>query len=196
VVAVRPGPLSGESDGRRWPVELTFLLERHPRATWPERRSASVDFWLAVHERLRRDCAGLAAVADEYRAGRHAALQLAVVAAPRLRGLIAAMHGHHQIEDVEYFHAFRRTEPRLARGFDLLVQEHAELNGDVDAALAALGELRAAAEHTAQAGAAATLALAAQRYVEITERLCERLVRHLRDEEDLVVPLLFEHSDS
>jgi hypothetical protein len=188
--------LSGGSDGARWPAELTFLLERHPRATWPVRRSASVEFWLAVHERLRRDCAGLAAIADEYRAGRHAAPQLAIFAAPRLRGLIAAMHGHHQIEDVEYFHAFRRTEPRLARGFDLLEREHAELNADVDAALAALGELRAAAERAAQAGAAATLALAAQRYVEITERLCERLLRHLNDEEDLVVPLLLEHADS
>jgi hypothetical protein len=188
--------LSGESDGGRWPAELTFLLERHPRATWPARRSASVEFWLAVHERLRRDCAGLAAVADEYRAGRRAAPHLAVVAAPRLRGLIAAMHGHHQVEDVEYFHAFRRTEPRLARGFDLLEQEHSDLNADVDAALAALGELRAAAEPAAQAGAVATLALAAQRYVEITERLCERLLRHLSDEEDLVVPLLLEHTDS
>ena len=187
--------MSGESDGRHWPAELTFLLERHPRATWPARSSASVEFWLAVHERLRHDCAGLAAVANEYGAGRRAAPQLAVVAAPRLRGLIAAMHGHHQIEDVEYFHAFRRTEPRLARGFDLLEQEHAELNADVDAALAALGELRATAERAAQAGAA-TLALAAQRYIELTERLCERLVRHLRDEEDLVVPLLLEHTDS
>ena len=149
-----------------------------------------------MHERLRRDCAGLATIADEYRAGRQAALQLAIVAAPRLRGLIAAMHGHHRIEDVEYFHTFRRTEPRLARGFDLLEQEHAELNADVDAALTALGELRAAAEHAAQAGAAATLGLAAQRYVEITERLCERLLRHLRDEEDLVVPLLLEHTGS
>jgi hypothetical protein len=187
--------LSAEPDGRRWPAELTFLLERHPRPTWPARRSASVEFWLAVHERLRRDCAGLAALADDYRAGRQPAPQLAVVAAPRLRGLVAAMHGHHQIEDVEYFHAFRRTEPRLARGFDLLEQEHAELNADVDAALAALGELRAAAERAAQA-AAATLALAAQRYVEITERLCERLLHHLSDEEDLVVPLLLEHADS
>ena len=47
---------------------------------------------------------------------RSSAAQLAVIAAPRLRGLIAAMHGHHQIEDFHYFPAFRRTEPRLAAG--------------------------------------------------------------------------------
>lgn len=178
-----------------WPTELAFLLERHPRSGWPARHSRAVEFWLGVHERLRRDCAGIEAANADYRSSRLSAAQLAVVAAPRLAGLVAAMHGHHQIEDFQYFPAFRRAEPRLSRGFDLLENEHTALRGDIDVALAALGELRAAAEHGTQAAAGSTLALAAQRYIDCSERLCTGLVRHLGDEEDLVVPVLLEHGD-
>ena len=176
----------------RWPAELEFLLERHPRASWPGARSASAAFWLDVHERLRRDAAGLDAAGDEYRAGRSSAARLAVVAAPRLRGLVAAIQAHHQIEDFEYFPEFRRAEPRLAAGFDRLEREHATLNRSVDAALAALAELHAAAQHAAGTPSAATLKLAAQRYVDAAATLSADLLRHLHDEENLVVPLLLE----
>jgi hypothetical protein len=151
--------------------------------------SPLVEFWLGVHERLRRDCAGLAAAADEHRS---APARLAVVAAPRLHGLVAAMHGHHQIEDFEYFPAFRRAEPRLARGFDALERDHLGLRAAVASALAAHAELRAAAERSAPP---ATLRLAAERHVDAAAALCRGLLAHLRDEEDLVVPLLIERGD-
>jgi hypothetical protein len=178
-----------------WPAELKVLLERHPRATWPGARSATVAFWLDVHERLRRNAAGLDAAGDEYRGGRTSPAQLAVIAAPRLRGLVAAMQGHHQVEDFDYFPEFRRAEPRLAAGFDRLEREHATLNRSVDAALAALSELHAAAERTDEPASASTLKLAAQRYVDAAATLSVELLRHLHDEEDLVVPLLLERGD-
>ena len=160
------------------------MLERHPRATWPTAGSASVALWLQVHDRLRRDAAGLDAAAEDHRSGRSSPAQLAVIAAPRLRGLVSAMQGHHQIEDFEYFPEFRRAEPRLAPGFDRLEREHAGLSRAVDAALAALEELHAAA------ATAATPKLAAQRYVDAAAVLSAGLLRHLHDEENLVVPLL------
>ena len=188
--------LNDEHDANAgWPPELKFLLERHPRATWPRARSASVAFWLDVHERLRRDAAGLDAAGDEYRGGRSSPAQLAVIAAPRLRGLVAAMQGHHQIEDFEYFPEFRRAEPRLVAGFDRLEREHATLNRGVDAALTALAELRAAVERAAEPASATTLKLAAQRYVDAATTLSVELLRHLHDEENLVVPLLLERGD-
>jgi hypothetical protein len=176
-----------------WLAELERLLERHPRATWPSARSATAAFWLGVHEHLRRDAAGLAAASDDYR---DSPARLAVVAAPRLRGLIAAMHGHHQVEDFHYFPEFRRTKPALAAGFDRLEHEHASLSRNVEAALAALGELRGAAELTTET---VTQQLAAQRYIDAAAELCVALLRHLDDEENLVVPLLLEggiHSES
>ncbi|HET7924744.1 MAG TPA: hemerythrin domain-containing protein [Rhodanobacteraceae bacterium] len=188
--------MSDERDANvGWPAELTFLLERHPRSTWPTARSASVAFWLDVHERLRRDAAGLVAAGDDYRGGRSSPAQLAVIAAPRLRGLVAATQGHHQIEDFSYFPEFRRAEPRLAAGFDRLEREHAGLNRNIDAALAALAELRSAAEHAPVPASSSSLKLAAQRYVEAAAILSAELLRHLHDEENLVVPLLLEHGD-
>jgi hypothetical protein len=149
--------------------------------------SQTAAFWLDVHDRLRRDAGGLDAAGEDYRSGHSSPAQLAVIAAPRLHGLIAAMQGHHQIEDFEYFPEFRRAAPRLAAGFDRLEREHAALSHSVAAALAALAELRAAAE---QSVADATLELAAQRYVDAAARLSADLLRHLHDEENLVVPLL------
>ena len=89
------------------------------------------------------------------------------------------MHGHHQIEDFHYFPAFRRAEPQLAAGFDRLEREHASLSRSVEAALAALGELRAAAERSAEPAAAATQQLAAQRYVDAAATLCRELAAPL-----------------
>lgn len=188
--------MSADLDTREgWAAELLFLLERHPRATWSAQRALGVQFWLDVHDHLRRDCVGLELAADEYRAKRSSAAQLAVIAGPRLRGLIAGVHGHHQIEDFHYFPAFRQAEPRLAPGFDVLESDHSRLARDVDAALGALGELRAAAEHADRLGAAATLELAAERYIASGQTLSRRLWRHLTDEESLVVPLLIERGD-
>ena len=184
--------MSAGDDEGAWPPHLAFLLERHPRATWPTAGSSTAAFWLDVHEHLRRDTAGLELAADDYRRGRSSAAQLAVIAAPRLRGLVARMHGHHQIEDTLYFPAFRRTEPRLGAGFDRLERGHSTLNLGVETTLAALAELRAAAERAAEP---ATLRLAAERYVDAAAALCRGLLRHLEDEENLVVPLLIARGD-
>ena len=151
-------------------------------------------FWLEVHDHLRRDAAGLETAGNDYLGGRSSPAQLAVIAAPRLHGLIAAMHGHHQIEDFHYFPAFRRAEPKLSSGFDRLESEHASLRRSVEAALAALRELRATTELAAEPAAAATQQLAAQRYAAAAAALCRELESHLSDEENLVVPLL-ERSD-
>jgi hypothetical protein len=180
------------SDEGGTPPDLTFLLERHPRATWAAAESSSAAFWLQVHEQLRRDASGLALAADDYAQGRSSPAQLAVIAAPRVRGLVARMNGHHQIEDSLYFPAFRRKEPRLRAGFDRLERAHSTLGLGVEAALAALAQLRAAAERAAEP---ATLRLAAERYLDAARALCRELLAHLDEEENLVVPLLIEHGD-
>jgi len=78
---------------------------------------------------------------------------------------------------------------------EALERDHEELQRDVNAALAALDELRAAAERAPAAATVSTVVLAADRYVELAGRLCRRLCQHLRDEEDLVIPLLLERGD-
>lgn len=173
-------------------MELRYLLERHPRVTWSTGGSHSVVFWLEVHEQFRRDCATLESAIDDYRGNRLPATRFAVAAGQRLRALVGTLHGHHQIEDYQYFPAFRRREPRLATGFDTLERDHALLDADIGAVLGALRELSVAA----QTPGGATLDLAAHRYGDATARLCRRLRHHLDDEEDLVIPLLLTHDDA
>jgi hypothetical protein len=183
--------LSADSDQNpAWSAELRVLLERHPRATWFAQTSPTVQFWLEVHDEFRREGVALTMAGDDCREGRIAVRELAVMAAPRLRGLVANLHGHHEIEDYHYFPTFREAERRLARGFDLLANDHVLLQQDTERALAALKELVAAAQAAPNGSAVARLA--ADRYSSESDRLCRRLVRHLSDEEDLVIPLLLD----
>ena len=45
--------------------------------------------------------------------------ELAIVAAPRLSGLLTDLRGHHQVEDFHYFPVFRRLAPQLTSGMSL-----------------------------------------------------------------------------
>jgi hypothetical protein len=184
--------LSDDRDHRRhWPDELRYLLERHPRATWATSGSPSVAFWLEVHDRFRHDCSALEMAVDDYRSGRTPAARIALSAVPRVRALVGALHGHHQIEDYQYFPAFRRGEPALAAGFDALERDHTLLTHDIAGMQMALRELEAAALATSTV----TLELAAHQYSSAATRLCRRLRCHLGDEEELVVPVLLARGD-
>ena len=175
-----------------WPADLKVLLDRHPRATWAARRASEADFWLAVHDGFRRDLNALAVLTDRYRAAGVTPLELGVLSTPRLRGLLARLHGHHQVEDFEYFPALRRVDPRLARGFDELERDHETLREHAAAALAALETLLTAAAQQDAAGAAARHA--AERYAAASGGFGARLARHLADEEDLAMPALLERA--
>ncbi len=167
-----------------------MLLEQYPRPTWREHRSPGARFWLSIHDGFRREAAQLRAIADEYRTQKISPPELAVRASPRLQGMIAHLHGHHEIEDFHYFPSFRESERRLAEGFDALGRDHERLLADIGTATAAADALMMAA-HSAGEAAAAQRA-AAQRYIDASERLFARLLRHLIDEEDLIIPLLID----
>lgn len=169
-----------------------MLLKRHPRERWASHGSLDVAFWLEVHRRFRHECAALDGLADDYRQQRLPARELAIVAAPRLAGLLTDLRGHHQVEDFHYFPVFRRLAPQLTSGIDALEHDHAELDQDAVAARSALRELRAVLADSDANTSGATAALAAQQFVTAASRLCLRIDRHLNDEEDLVVPLLLE----
>jgi hypothetical protein len=170
------------------------LLERYPHASWRETESSSARFWLHVHDGFRYECAALVDLIDELHRGRLEPSALAARAAPRLRGTIVHLHGHHEIEDYHYFPAFRSHEPELAAALDVLEQDHQRLLLDMDlASQAAQDLLDAVASNapdavTAQRHAAATFARAVGQF-------CRHLERHLAEEEDLVIPLLLSRPD-
>lgn len=185
--------LNDESDsGAGWAPELRVLLDLHPRSTWRARRSPAAAFWLEIHDGFRNDMTDLDSAGADYSAGRLSLRELAVRAPPRLRGMVAQLRGHHEMEDFHYFPSFSAADARLAPGFERLAADHVRLHDDIERALAALRDLRAAAADESLASAARAVA---DRYLEASGRFYRALRRHLEDEEDLVVPLLIERRD-
>jgi iron-sulfur cluster repair protein YtfE (RIC family) len=182
--------LNSDLDQRRgWPDELCVVLKDYPRATWRETRSSMARFWLDKHNYLRRQSDALQSANTDYRAGRAEALQFGSWLAPRLQGFLAELHGHHQIEDFHYFPAFRSAEPRLAAGFDVLNRDHELVHEGIVSIVEAINEFirTIQPEH---AGDTDAQRLAADRYIDASRLLHARLMRHLEDEEDLIIPLM------
>jgi hypothetical protein len=172
-----------------WPEELLALLKRHPRSGWRHAPSAVARFWLERHDAFRRHAAELDALIGDYRAERLGAGELAMRVAPRLQSLLGELHGHHQIEDFHYFPHFRTAEPRLTRGFDALGKDHETLHASIESVIEGFNALAAAVGSGTGAEAERSIA---QAFAEASITLHCRLVRHLDDEEDLIIPVMLE----
>lgn len=163
---------------RGLPEALRVLLRELPRADWPDHPNfhGMVSFWLDRHLMFRRLQAQLRADAQALAEG---AMDRDTYA-PRLGRfgglLIQELHGHHQIEDRHYFPRLVQIEPRIARGFALLEQDHDAM----DPMLHALAETANAVLRGAPAeGLASHL-----------DQFGTLLDRHLTDEEEIIVPVL------
>ena len=168
------------------PEPLRVMLKEYPHAGWaahPNFRRLA-EFWLERHVGFRHMLALLRSDAE------HLIDRLisAETMAPRLSGignaLIGYLHGHHQMEDRHYFPKLSQAEPRLERGFDMLERDHLLLDP-------AMGRLASAANKVLRL--ATDPEAARERTTELLdeiETLGRLLVRHLTDEEELVVPVL------
>lgn len=174
---------------RGWPPELRTWLERFPRETWREQRSASAQFWLDVHDGFRREIADVRTLVDDYRAARKGARELGLTGTPRIRMLVAHLHGHHGIEDIHYFPAFRAIDARLAPGIDALAGDHRLLVGRIET-LAGAGEALLAALARDAAGTGSAARHAADALAAAADAFTALLLKHFDDEEDLVIPLM------
>ena len=110
---------------------------------------------------------------------------------PRLQFLLQQLNVHHQIEDYHYFPIFRAADQRLARGFDVLEGDHHAIHAD----MAATADAANAVLLRALAGDTDTLRSCGDAYADVSGRLLGGLIRHLDDEEDLIVPLILDRSE-
>lgn len=174
---------------RGWPDELAILLAAHPRPTWRGHQNlgALSRFWLQRHQMFRELGRALSAAATDLAENRTDPAGFAQAFLPRAKVFLGELHAHHTIEDVHYFPVFRAADTRLARGFDVLEGDHETLDALIhrfaqDAnALSRLRPGEGARE-------AQTLAATAAQMLEGT-------LRHLDDEEDLIIPLILEQTE-
>jgi iron-sulfur cluster repair protein YtfE (RIC family) len=109
---------------------------------------------------------------------------------PRLQLLFSQINVHHQIEDLHYFPIFRAAEARLARGFDVLEGDHHAIHADMAATAETANALL-----RALAGEPQALRRCGDDYAAASGALLKGLIRHLDDEEDLIVPLILDRGE-
>ena len=174
-----------------WPDELKTLLARFPRETWRANGNEMSQFWLDKHDYFRHQANAMSEMATRFRNDAVEAPEFAGWLAPRLQSFLGGLHGHHQIEDFHYFPAFREAEKSLAPGFDVLASDHELMHQAIAEIVDATNAfLRTLAEGSEQARDAQKRA--AEKYIEISELTFRRLVRHLSDEEDLIIPIMLD----
>ena len=175
-----------------WPEELRTLLERYPREVWTghENLGQMCQFWLQRHTMFRELAAAIDDALTRYRDGKIGPQEFVNFFAPRLQFFLQQLHAHHQIEDFHYFPIFRKAEPRLLAGFDVLEADHASLHHDIESTVSAANDLL-----RSFSGDADGLKRAGDSYANASAALFKGLKRHLDDEEDLIVPLILDRGE-
>jgi len=178
-----------------WPEDLRLLAARYPREQWEGHANLGemARFWLSRHDMFRELATRITGTEAQYRSGALSPAEFPRQLVPRLQFLLQQLGVHHQIEDLHYFPIFRAAEERLARGFDVLEADHHAIHADMAAtAETANAMLRALAANADNADA---LKRCGDDYAAASGGLIRGLVRHLDDEEDLIVPLILDRGE-
>ena len=174
-----------------WPEDLRVLLIRFPREQWQDHANLGemARFWLSRHAMFRGLSDMIRTIEIRFREGGLSPEQFPRQLVPRLQFLLQQLEAHHQIEDYHYFPIFRAADARLARGFDVLESDHHAIHGDmarvVETANALLRALSGGGETRNRA----------DDYAGASGALLAGLIRHLDDEEDLIVPLILDRGE-
>jgi hemerythrin-like domain-containing protein len=174
-----------------WPEDMRVLLAKYPREQWQSHANlgSMAQFWLSRHDMFRELAGMIRQIEAEFRDGRLPAQDFPGVFVPRLQFLLSQLGAHHQIEDHHYFPIFRAADERLARGFDVLEGDHHAIHADMAAtAEAANALLRALADKS-------DARKPSDAYAAASGALLKGLIRHLDDEEDLIVPLILDRGE-
>lgn len=167
------------------PGEMLYLREAFPRERWAGDLHPTAAFWLQMHGGFRAQQARMGQIVDLWRKGALDPRGLHSRLIPELSAFLQHLDGHHRIESGHYFPAMRRMEPRIGAGIDLLDRDHDVVHAHLDALLST-----GRAFHAAVAGGAPDTPDSAARLADALDAAAAPLLRHLEDEEDIVIPLI------
>jgi hypothetical protein len=175
-----------------WPEDLRVLIARYPREQWQGHANLGemARFWLSRHDMFRELASMIRAIETQFRDGTLNPAEFPRQFVSRLQFLLRQLGVHHQIEDLHYFPIFRAADERLARGFDVLEGDHHAIHADMattaDTANALLRALSGNSDALRRCG---------DDYAAASGTLLNGLIRHLEDEEDLIVPLILDRGE-
>jgi hypothetical protein len=175
-----------------WPDDLKIFLDRFPREVWPSHANLGnrIQFWLSVHRGFRDLGEVLQTATGDFREGLVTPEKFRLWFAPRLQHLLSHLHTHHQVEDHEYFPVLTVAEPRLARGFEVLEGDHETIHVTIAELVEAANEFLGLGLEDRD-----RLRSTGDRYADASDALIRQLMRHLDDEEDLIVPLVLDRGE-
>lgn len=166
------------------PGEFRYLLDAFPRDRWSLTLDDTAAFWLQMHASFRGHQAHMDGLVGRWRTdGDAIALHRSLI--PALQSFLQHLDGHHRIESGQYFPMMRSMEPRIGAGIDLLDRDHDAIHETLESLFQ--GGL---AFHQAAVGKAPDLADKAARLSDLIVAGARPLLRHLEDEEDIVIPLI------
>ena len=169
------------------PEHLKVLAALYPRELWTGHKNFGglTAFWLERHVMFRELIARLISGSQAHldRPDPRFADEMS-----RYTGFfLNQLHHHHQIEDDHYFPQFIPLDSRLEQGFEILDRDHHALDGYIHA----LAERSNAVLKLIAAGEDEKKALD---MLGATQRDFSRfLLRHLEDEEEIIVPVILEY---
>lgn len=175
------------------PEEWLFLLKKYPREDWADHRNLGplTEFWLARHDGFRELGASLDALIHSFREDLIQPDQFARAFLPDLQRFLSELHHHHMIEDQHYFPVFMAAEKRLVTGFELLESDHELIHHRIETVIASANDLLGALREKNRD----RIRRAADSYADTSGTLLTGLVRHLEDEEDLIVPVILDRGE-
>jgi hemerythrin-like domain-containing protein len=174
------------------PDDLLRLCKKYPRDTWDAHANLGdwVRFWLDRHRMFREVDTMITDGCQQLQGGQISIGDFSPWFAPRLEFLFSHLDLHHKIEEFHLFPVFAKAEPVLSHGFTLLEADHQAIHKLVDGLQEAASRLLAPdavdGDLKRRAGDDTVRELAA---------LSRGLLAHLDDEEDLIVPIVLDHTE-
>jgi hemerythrin-like domain-containing protein len=180
------------NDREGLPQDLLQLCVKYPRESWNIHPNLGerAKFWLSRHEMFREVIMMLEKSCQKLSGDLISVEEFSQWFIPRLSFLLNHLDLHHEVEEFHLFPIFAAAEPKLMYGFSILESDHQSIHLSADSLKTELKTLfefkNKPRDEVRRTGENST-----NKFM----TLSKGLMSHLYDEEDLIVPIVLDHSE-
>ncbi|NRA86678.1 MAG: hemerythrin domain-containing protein [Rhizobiales bacterium] len=170
------------------PISIRSTLLEEAKSDWSKHPAYAKNarFFMNIHRQLINKSQDIANTLEKMLDIPDSDIQLAINQSKLIansRHLFQFAHGHHQIEDHNYFPQFIRLQPSLEQAFELMDGDHNVIETTLHNAEQSLNSL-------AQNG---TTRDRLAEFYKHSKGLNKIITRHIRDEEEVIIPIFLRH---